>query len=307
MCSSLHQENWKGKNSEVQDANAKDVRVNRSKSTILDVEPEVALYVRTLKNGETTIGHKGKTISSVNTCGFDSLFQILMCVYSDYRPFAELLNNSSDAYSDFIQNCSFSAGSTERKIYKMRNELLIQLLPEKIIAIGQRYIEMDCSLFINDLYPRVAKICNPLHTQKVEHACTHCNTNWCKENSFMRFNLFEFDVKNIEKSIFPPDDHAICKQCQHPVNKNTLLGIIVAFDVEGRLENIMLDDIQKNIRIHGQQYVLAGCIERRSSHFIAHCLRLNQCFEKFDDLSYSSQTSEASGHINCCLLIFRQA
>lgn len=277
-----------------------------STASILDVEPEVALFVRTLKNGDTTIGHKGKTISTINTCGFDSLFQILMCVYMDYQPFAELLNTSTDLYSDFIRNCSISVHSTERKIYKMRNELLIYLLPEKRVEIAQYYIEMDCSVYINDLYPRLAEICNPLQSQKVDHKCTHCNSNDSKYFSFIRFHLLDFDVKNIEKSIFPPDDHGICAVCQQPVNKNTLPGTIVAFDVEGRLENIMLKDIQQSITLYGQQYVLAGCIQRRSNHFIAHCLRLNRCFENFDDLYTGSRSSEETANINCCLIIFRK-
>lgn len=215
----LYHENWKGKNLEVQDQNIKTVRIKRSKTSILQPE-EISSLLRVplLKNGATSTGNKNRpTIISINTCAFDSITQIMFCLYADKIHLSNELKDASDEYAKFIQYC-FSSGAKITQVYLKRNMLLKNLLPDNVKEI-ETYTEIDCISFIAEMYQKLASVCNGLKSISVEKTCSTCQpiTGF---KTFALFDLIGLEVERIEECIYPLQSQYICKQCTHCGTQN---------------------------------------------------------------------------------------
>lgn len=217
--------------------------------------------------------------------------------------FADKIKQEKDSLSRFIQY-SLESKSNKNVIYRKRNQILVRLLPKKEEKVGS-YSSIDCVTVITHMFERMADMCEVLKSFTVNYKCLSCK-HFTTNKTFMEFGLKEFGIKNVAKTILPSKREKKCDRCGDLCNTDRSLNEILTFDVEGFLQKIKLSDVQLNIVVEEQKYVLAGMIEIVPGHFVAHALRSNGEWETYNDLEPSKLLKiKATAERNVALLIYR--
>lgn len=302
---SIEEENWMNLNSDLRDRKVKNIRVKRSKASILNVGTGSASPVAILKNGgESTKTKTQKVIFSRNTCPFDSIFQIIICIFADCTYFAEKYKKLIDGFFKLIQYC-LQPKANQGVVYRIRNKLLLTVFPERVQNYHD-YIEINCESTIVQMFEKLSNECAFLKSQIIRHNCSFCGES-SEQKTFVDFNLNDFDVTSLTKSILPHKSTNKCPYCGGKRNSERELNAIIAFDVEGGLTKTRICDIQRKIVIESCCYILAGVIEAKPGHFVGHALRSNEQWETYDNLNPSKTLKlNTTMERNCLLLIYRR-
>lgn len=267
----IEEENWKNQN--VDAKKTKDTgRTHRNIYSILNPESDEYSTVPVLPNGGKSKKHADiPELFSIQTCGPDAFFHLFAACYADCPQFKEMLDKDETHLAEFIRLfMSAEAKDQVEKVLAYRNRLLLDLFPETVIDIG-KVKSIDCEERIAQVYSKICQICPLFYSVQV---WAECCENYV-EKEFIKFNLKNFDVRNIQQSIHLIKSRHRCDLCKKTSNVNQQPQFIIALDCENADHNIDLNDIQREIQIGRLPYILLGIVEHRTrnKHFVAHALR----------------------------------
>lgn len=265
-------------------------RKRATRSILNDRAVGICETVPILKNGGRTAGNKKmKTVVSFNTCGFDSIWQILVSACADREDFRFIVENEECNYSTFLL---YALGTKIQKptLYNHRNQILLQIMDkEKYVADYKKFTQIDAKTSITYMFERSCTAFHLLYSCFEHTVCPKCSTKsseTCKP--FVRLNLSSRDIKSVCESVIKMASKPLkqkCKDCDVNLNLVQTPGAIVSLDIEN-CEFSTLNNIPKSIRTTKGEYNLLGAIEfsEKNEHFRAHVYRSNGIFETHDDL-----------------------
>lgn len=176
------------------------------------------------------------------------------------------------------------------------------LFPEKVQKVGEK-LYVDCEENITALYEKFCGL-SPILTSM--RYLLECCGMFLVTKTFMRFNLKDFKVEDIQASIYPMEQNEQCIKCGKHTKVKYEPHMFIVFDTEGDIVNVSLKDVQRNIEVDQQEYELVGLVESKSNqkHFVPHILRGNEWIT-YDDLK--TRTSEGKVADKVVLIMYRRA
>lgn len=236
-----------------------------------------------------------------NSCGPDSLFQSLACLFVDNKHFRNLcISKQKQTHAIFFNLLeSFLENHTE-KTHMIRNKLLFEQFPHKLTN-GLVTIDCDSNVFTNvqkfvtPFFPSIktTKTC-PCSLVEIDCVCVDLDLEM----------LSKVGASHIEaciKSKIIEDHDSECACCEEIMKVAHIIGDLIFVDVQsltlnnksiGIRDPINICNIQKIIPIRDCLYELFAVIEYKPSlnalgHYIAHVLR-NGSWHSFDDTKSES-------------------
>lgn len=308
----LH-ENFGGLNDEAKVSTKPAKTIKRAQNSILNKGIE-CYPIPIMQNGFSSPFTKtGKAITTTNTCPFDSLFQIYLSIRADYPWFGDYF----PVENKFVQLIEqvMSKTATRSIINRSRNELLVELLPEKIVEF-ERLITLDCFGYVDKMFEKLCELCPQLKSVTEYLDCDKCEyIENSKAEYYIRQDLMNFNVSNVQESLYPDCSNTL-KKCKCGGN---LLAYqhaekIIAMNVEGSVnaKAIKLVDISQEIKINNREYALIAVIERREdiAHFVTHIRRSDEHsrslveWQTIDDLHLTLQKTHVNKLIYCSHLFY---
>lgn len=295
----IKEECWRGQNEDARKTDKNNVKVHRARKSILNVEQTDLKTIPYLLNGGLSKKISGfPSIFSSSTCGPDSIYQLLAASYADNENVKDKMNDDDSEVCEFVAK-SFTADANI--IDAMRNNLMTKLFPEMVETIGSK-LYVDCEENITTTYTKFCELSPQLSSVSYLSEC--CGRVVLKP--FVRFNLQNFNVEDVQSTIYPMECKEQCLMCGQRSNIKYTPQIFITFDTEGDLANVPLKDVQRNIEVDQQEYELVGVIESKTNqkHFIAHILRGNEWIT-YDDLE--GKTCKGQNADKVVLIMYRKA
>lgn len=282
----IEEENWKNQNVDAKKRKNK----YRSAQSILNPEKDDYFTISLLRNGGKSKKCAGTPeIYSIQTCGPDSCFHSFAACYADCLRFKDIIDKHDTYFAQLIRLLAAPEATQayQDKIQALRNRVLLELFPETVIDIGKTK-SIDCECSITDVYSRICQMYPVFYSIHISPSCCEI----VEESEFIKFDLYDFDVKNIQRSIRPLQCRHRCSSCKTTSTVTQQPQQIIALDSENSDRHIDLNDIQREITIGSIPYALFSVIEQRPErkHFIAHALRsvgsTGTQWVEYDDLEY---------------------
>lgn len=256
---------------------------------------------------------KDLSLTLSNTCGFDSIIQLMAAAFCDSETFQQLiqLNREYSETASVIYNI-VKEGVT-KKTYKMRALLLQKIFNTEEHPCG--IINLQCETEISNLLPKLD--CMPCIFNRIQ--CTCCSYSETKLDNFIEVIITnEISIENAIKQKL--GRHQYKKKCVHltcsgQVYKTTEVGLTHLFVVplnsttKNFEVNSSLKDIPARIVIGNNIYILRGLIgyigpQIGLGHFIAYCFRHNWKWEQYDDREAGSQPCSSKKMVRVQLLLY---
>lgn len=284
-----HEENWRNKNI---DAKVKQTqRTNRCKTSILNQAKPLSRFIPILKNGHRTIGTKKNTgIVTTQTCPFDSIFQMFAACYADLTSFASKVDQDDSMFSTLIKNL-FS----ESEVYNLRNELLLNLFPEKAISFECKLKAIDCETSVHHLLTKLVSKYPLLQSSEIWRECDTCTfRSEIISRTFVPLQL-NINLRDIQKFIKFNDSKKKCQNCCGMTKFSRRVNDVIVFDTEPTNYNniiresymIGLEDLPTTVIVDGRRFILKGTVEYTNRHFVAHVRRNDGEWQTYDDINYA--------------------
>lgn len=276
-CASL-EENWKNRNIDAKPK--RKIPEKRCINSILNPSKPYSRSIPILKNGHCTIGTKKIAgIISRLTCPFDYIFQVLAACYVDNRSFGEKVETDDSDLSYLLKNVF-----TNNDVYRLRNEMLVTLLPEKVTKHDSNVLYLDGETGIQTMFMRMASTYTIAQSYNESRKCNACKFVSPKMGkAFIPINLSKFDISNTQEAITFNDKNKDCPNCSGTTEICREFNDVVA--MECKKNSVNLSSISQEIMIENRLYVIKGIIGYTTRHFMAHIHRSNGEWETFDDLS----------------------
>lgn len=289
-------ENSKGQNTEGKDK-PYSKKHKRSSSSILNNRQSVPCEtVHIVKNGGRTGGAKlRKAILTVNTCSFDSIFQILLTGCTDYDCIRFITDEIEESeFADFLKY-ALKRKVAKAKLNDYRNKILLKILNKNAITEYDKFINIDANDFIATMYEKICKVFPSLLCVVEKKSCTKCEHIVSeKVEPFVRIKLktnITKDICNVQDICDSINDFItrplkkLCDKCNSNMQTVQQIDLFVTLDLEGAA-HCTLNEIPKIIPIGAEEFVLLGAVEalKNAGHFIPHVYRSNKTFETHDDL-----------------------
>lgn len=305
----LEFENFNNDNTEGKDKPYIRKRKRATRSILNDRQVGTCVTVPILKNGARTPGNKQrKAVVSYNTCGFDSIWQILVSTCADRDSFRFVFEMEECSYTTLLLY-ALQKKVLKPVLYKHRNEILMQIMTENKREYD-KFIEIDAKSLITTMYQRVCSAFTPLYSCYEEIVCPACSDVSSRAvKPFVRMNLGLLNVKSICESIKEMSTKPLiekCKKCDSNLEMVQSPNSIMTLDIEGCKE-CTLPDIPRCIETKNGEYVLLGAVEamHNKEHFRAHVLRSNGLFETHDDMyPDKKQTVSLKSKLKLALLMY---
>lgn len=235
-----------------------------------------------------------------NTCGIDSMIQLLCSAYCDSGRFKNWLKHKQNVDSN-LSNLIMKivASGVNAHVYKLRARILIEsghsvMLPHGITSIN---CENTLQNIIDTIF-RASQICSQIE------ACQHCNTANTvnlKLISVCIDNVLELETKFLSL-LAPTTITKICLCGYRKVERRIeLKGNCILIEPLSIISNtcevqINLEDVPKRIQVNDSEYVLRGVVGYQGcatptsvGHFVAYCYRHNGKWELYNDLLLKKQ------------------
>lgn len=224
---------------------------------------------------------------------------LIPSIYADNKGVKDKMDADDSEVCEFVVKSFTSDGDT---IDAMRNNLMTQLFPENVAKVGGK-LYVDCEENITALY---GKFCGLSPVLCSMTCLIECCGNTLVANHFIRFDLHDFKVEQIQASIHALERNERCHKCDKHTEVKYIPQTFLTFDTEGDVVNVSLKDLQRNIEVDQQQYELVGLVESKANqkHFVPHILRGNQWIT-YDDLK--TKTCEGKIADKVVLIMYRKA
>lgn len=311
-------ENWRGLGSKSQ------LKV-RPRTSYLDANSELLFTnysaknkvqaVSVMKNGNfqhlKPVVVDGIHIVMTNTCGFDSIVQLLACAYCDSNGFQQYIETLNDLGSLIIN--LVKEGIT-KKTYRLRASFLDkqwqrQQHPQGIYAI-------DLGGNISDI---IKKLNMPCCIKVLK--CTLCTYQEEHFDPFIEVSSEGNSIANFENNINAVvQERPIRKKCSSCLCTGQVMKKIYVSATHVFLEPIdtssktleircALDNIPKSIKIRNSVYNLRGAVAYEGpdcslGHFIGYARRHNESWEQHDDRANKSTHCSPAKIVRIQLLLY---
>lgn len=275
------EENWRKKNVDAEKVTHKQTK--RCATSILEPSKPFCKHVPILKNGYCYSGSKkvATTITTM-TCAFDSIFQVYAAFYTDISMVKAKFDVERADFTSLVKDLFYHDIG---EIYKRRNDLLIEFLPESVIKMKNNIQELNCEISINPMFLKIAERTSVINSIKEIKSCDVCSTSKNKFYTFVPLKLDKVNLSQLEDCLVMPRD-TTCS-CGKQYVRKLEYNSIVAFDIERSLEEqspVMSYEIQQDIRLNNENYELRAIISHTPGHFKSNVRRNNGNWETYDDL-----------------------
>lgn len=255
-----------------------------------------AVPIALLRNGHldmlkpAKIGNRSITLS--NTCGFDSVVQLMATAYCDSDDFRIVVEANRELYDTCDIIIALVNEGVTRSTYRRRAVLLEKLFKANQLPEGVIHVDVECA--IGTLIPRILFDCASTTT-----TCSQCLYKSERCNQILEVEVQSPDSieEQIKKTIWPRLFRQKCvnPDCTGSLYKSTKLYeshmVLEPVNVSARTLTLetSLDRLPKDINIEGQRYILRGLVgytgpDTSIGHFIAFSLRCNDIWEEYNDL-----------------------
>lgn len=256
----LLEENWKDKNVDAKptnDENHLSTRVHRSSRSILSVETDGCVPIPILLNGGRSRSvEEIPVISTVQTCSFDAIFQLVVSFYADSQQFKGAVDSDGSYYAKFLRMAMESDPKKRHIVDAMRNMILTQMFPEKVEDIGEMKF-LDCETFITTTFERLCEQFPLLFSMLKQREC-------CEdfiELPYVRFRLNKLPVGDLQRTMYPLKAKERCDWCKRISEATQTPLFFLTFDTDGGVSDINLADIQTHVKAGSSNYTLLGIVE----------------------------------------------
>lgn len=252
--------------------------------------------LKLLLNGSSvkiTISVKGSQYFAINTCGFDSIIQILSSSAMDDPKYMNFIQQSTNKVLQFVKD--FTQKPLTSTTYQNRIILLKDLFKNKI--------ENNLGLNQINLYDSVTciyyKCFASVPSGYVTYICPNCRVYekpkviLLIDHEVIRRNgygaLEEASHDDWQQKLCYNNSESCSSYCNAKLNiYNT--QIFIDLDVRADVNSAnpipgKLSDFPININLGSNQYRLSGVIASEPGHFIPYCRRINNRWDKCNDLN----------------------
>lgn len=298
----LDEENWRGKNTQKKTYG----KNRRAVESMLNPMMNVCDTIMNLKNGYFST-HKNCSIQSINTCSFDSFYVVIAVLYADYPNIKDAINQlaKDHKFLQLITNMFTKDGINvkQQKLLNQRNIVILEALKDVSDAISFQngLILLNCNTNVNFIIPRLLP--SNLYSYSRQKQCTVCHHIRISNRCFVDIDMEKFenstiqdlnrclnDVLNTEKSYCPVKD---CEGAESITTIKFSDFVLIDLQLVNAIKKVPLNDIPRNLNISGNQFRFSSCIEFIGStipgagigHYVAHVLRSNNRWYRYDDMS----------------------
>lgn len=307
----LLQEPWMNKNPDAWEEKRR--RFSRKDNSILNPKAIQSTRFPMLPLGSKT-QNKRNTITTSNTCPFDSLASVFTAAYCDIASFKRKVDEDK---GDFAKMLTQLAAYQIPKACKMRDIMLTKLIKDgtTLTQIGETFV--NAKLSINTMFMRICKE-NPMFcSMKTKFSCLTCDyKSDSKDKIFLQTDLSSFDYNDVQNSVVEVTARDAGKKCPlcsgHLVVLNEfnevvcidLEGSLPSKDGKGTIEAVdFKNDITNQIELGGVQYKLRAIVDfdDQIEHFRANILR--NTWNTYDDM-LSTHVQKTPKKLKAVLLVY---
>lgn len=272
-----------------------------------DVNDEIVNFLM-FRNGYSTVDasrNSRHTIVTRNTCGFDSIFSIYICLYFDDENFRERFIGQSkfaklvkSYYETFSSKTGFDSSEIS-KLYSDRNFILKEIFTNgshyKNVDKSEGIIRIDCNTGIGKLMGQLClEMCPHIGSVIETKFCEKCKKTTGNVLPFIPISPVALDLRNIQKSIrlpFPKD--RLCNDCKGKCIVKKHYNNILALEVEPNIsvklqKKISIQNLTQTIVVE-KDFHLFGVIQFDPilRHFKSHIKRKNRNWLTYDDIQHT--------------------
>lgn len=264
-----------------------------------------------------------ETIVLENTCGFDSVVQLICANYCDSELFERKFCLEKSRLLDLVQQVIKAVGY---KAYLIRCNILNDIFDEKV-ALPSGIIKLSTACPIEALMRRLCLSEELQYSYEQTYSCNVCNKPRIIRQTLISINLVrDVEYHSLETSVKEYIDYSsrpvpcASPHCEEVVKGEITLNKAYIFvellDSTGtNITRMKLADIPQSISVEDVVYFLGGVVaysgnldQTRSDtlgHFKAFCCRLNEQWEIYDDLTKSKAECSKQQEVIPHLLFYR--
>lgn len=296
---------------------------------MLNPMTNICSNILNLRNGYFCTAGKSN-IQSTNTCSFDSFYVNIAAPYADYQNVQEKFNVHIKDYR-FLQMIESMFGveknmnSRQQKLLRNRNLLLLDTFKDlkSAICFENNLIVIDCNTNANFIIPRIMPI--GLYSYTRQKKCDRCSRTVISNRCFIDIDMEKFETQPIQDlnaclidTLINEISYCNVKDCEgSEAITTTEFSEIIIIDLQLNcgIKKVCLKDIPKDLNILGIQFNLTGCMEYIGStvpgeqigHYVAHLLRSNNQWQRYDDMSSKISYSDVIKQIQAQVLFYVKA
>lgn len=270
------------------------------------------------------------TITTINTCAFDSIFSIFTCIYFDdpnFREYTELFVGRSDfrelikKYFDTFNSKSKSKNSLKSsgELYDYRNQILNEIFSASNyrksgnVIKNKSHMFIDCTTGIGGLFGQICMETSENIASSIEiKICHQCGVTNGKILPFLAIDVDDIDFENIQKSIsFDRSKDKFCRHCKLECVIDKLYNNTLVLEVEPNKDiqsqnPISIQKLTESITVE-KEYQLFGVIEFNPTitHFVAHVKRRGNAWTTYDDMKTVETETDITKDILPYLLFYK--
>lgn len=327
----LDEEDWRNKNSQNTTS-----RQRRSKYSLLNRNIQISKSIPKLANGHRKKYNKNFTLTTSNTCSFDSIFQIFAAAYIDYESMKTIIDSAEN--SDF---CSMIVGafSTKRKQQVIVNELnvkrdgiLQKIFAEKIVRTRNGLVSIDCNCSITYIIEHVIPV--QLNSYARKKTCEMCGLVRVSDRTFVDINIDLFAERNVKirdlnehinKELISEEMISVCSNqfCEQLFQIQTTFSNVIMIDIQVRNrannKRFSINETPEELDLCGNKFRILALIEfikdedcllieggEVVGHYIPHIKRSNTLWEKYDDVSNKVEDSNIKRRMEVHILFYKK-
>lgn len=266
-------------------------------------------------------------IYTVNTCAFDSVFLIYVCIYFDnqyYREALELFVGQS-RFSELIKKIfdivqSKAQGEKMLDLYDDRNCILKKIFSSSYykkwdnMTNNLQYIYINCKTGIGGMFGQICLQFGENIASAIElKICCTCETTTGKILPFFAIDSNNIDLRDIQKSITTGlSQNRLCSTCKSRCVIHKILNDVLVLEVEPHIKiefqkTISIQNLADTITI-ANKYELLAVVEfdPKIDHFLSHVKRKNNIWKTYDDLKSFESDTDITKDMYPFLLFYKQ-
>lgn len=175
-----------------------------------------------------------------------------------------------------------------KELYRLRNEMLVSLLPENVNNHGSNILSIDCETAVHHMFMRLSSKNMIAQSYSEYRECDGCQFVSPRiMKTFIPTNLNGINLANLQGTVIFNKKNKNCTNCSGSGTTKICrqLNEVVAMDVElnyrENAENVSVDlsSIARELILDNHRYIIKAVIEYNSRHFVAHIQRSNGQWE----------------------------
>jgi len=267
----------------------------------------------------------GISYSLLNTCPFDSVFQILCTAYVDNLEYAQFINSKIEEELIFKTVAHAIRDGINAQTYIRRGTLLKSL--HQPMKCSEYLVTVNCATTVCYIIKELFK-CYPSYEEEI--TCRSCKTYYTRKHTTILADLPTNTLDVLEDMVkqILSNGTIICNKCHSPICSKEIINVGKQLFIETSVPyetaqkqndnfdiSVTLESIPKQIKIdQAKHYTLRGVISfippiskshLAIGHYISYCWREHiQKWERFDDTAKVEKSIRQSTVVPCQFLIY---